>query len=378
MVVGVLTPFDDYAIHQTPMPISHPISGDPNQYDRYFFNGYDRAGELFFGAAMGLYPNRRTMDAAFSVVRDGTQHSVLVSGRCPLDRTQTRIGPISLEVIEPLRTNRLCIDAPDQGIVADLVWEARTPAIEEPLQSIHDGPSLVMAYTRLAQWGNWHGTIDLHGERIEIAPEQILGTKDKSWGTRPVGQQVPGPAAAGFGARGGIFWLWAPVNWDDECTHLAVFEHPDGTRWYESASRVPVLAEGDAVWGAESKVGHARVDYDIRWKSGTRRSAHTSLTYHWDDGTTQVLEFEPLLDFQMQGIGYTHPKFGHGYWNGELAVTGETWKLADLDPLDPTHVHVQQLCKVRSGGREGIGILEHLVFGPHRPTGLSELLDGAR
>ena len=130
----MLTPFDDYAIHQTPFPIAHPATGDPNQYDRYFFNGYDRAGELFFGVAMGLYPNRRTIDAAFSIVRDGVQHSVFASGRCPLDRTQTRIGPIAIEVIEPLRTNRLRIEAPDQGIVADLIWEARTAAVEEPLQ----------------------------------------------------------------------------------------------------------------------------------------------------------------------------------------------------------------------------------------------------
>ena len=60
----MLTPFDDYPVHQTPEPITHPATGDPNHYDRYFFNGYEENGEFFLGAAMGHYPNRNVIDAA--------------------------------------------------------------------------------------------------------------------------------------------------------------------------------------------------------------------------------------------------------------------------------------------------------------------------
>ena len=75
----MLSAFDDYPIHQTGDPIAHTASGDLNHYDRYFFNGYTTDGSLYFGAAMGLYPNRRVIDAAFSVVRDGLQVSVHAS-----------------------------------------------------------------------------------------------------------------------------------------------------------------------------------------------------------------------------------------------------------------------------------------------------------
>ena len=51
----MLSKFDDYPIHQTPEPIAHPVTGDRNFYDRYFFNGFSRDGELFFAAAIGLY-----------------------------------------------------------------------------------------------------------------------------------------------------------------------------------------------------------------------------------------------------------------------------------------------------------------------------------
>ena len=58
--------------------MAHPATSDRNFYDRYFFNGYLPEGEVFFGAAMGLYPNRRVIDAAFSVVHNGRQKNLYV------------------------------------------------------------------------------------------------------------------------------------------------------------------------------------------------------------------------------------------------------------------------------------------------------------
>src|SRR5205823_8798062 len=34
-----ITPLDDYPLHQTPLPIAQMATGDPNHYDRYWFNG---------------------------------------------------------------------------------------------------------------------------------------------------------------------------------------------------------------------------------------------------------------------------------------------------------------------------------------------------
>lgn len=377
----MLTPMDDYAIHQTPYPVAHTATGDPNHYDRYFFNGYTRDASLFFGAAMGLYPNRQVIDGSFSVVVDGVQRNVYGSGRCPLDRRQTQVGPVTIEVVEPLRTSRLAVDAPEHGLRAELRWEARTQAVEEPVQVRRNANLLVLEYTRLAQWGTWSGWIEIDGDRIDVEPTTTLGTKDKSWGIRPIGESVPGAPNAGWFASGGLFWLWAPVHWDDECTHLAIFEHPDGRRWFESASRVPVLGADDPVWGEPHRIEEVpRVDHVVEWRPGTRRAEAARFTY-WHHGgrEPEVLTFEPLLDFQMKGIGYTHPEWGHGHWRGEAASGGDSWVLADLDPLDPSNIHVQQLCRVRgASGREGVGVLEQLVFGPHAPSGLTGLLDGGR
>ena len=101
----MLTPFDDYPIHQTPLPIAHPASGDPNHYDRFWFNGYTE--DFYFAVGMAVYPNRGIIDGAFSVVHDGVQRSVFASGRIPEDRGETRIGPLTIDVVEPLRVTRV-------------------------------------------------------------------------------------------------------------------------------------------------------------------------------------------------------------------------------------------------------------------------------
>lgn len=59
----MITSFDDYCVHQTAESVAEPSQSDRNFYDRYWFNGFDRDGGFVFEAALGLYPNRRVMDA---------------------------------------------------------------------------------------------------------------------------------------------------------------------------------------------------------------------------------------------------------------------------------------------------------------------------
>ena len=370
-----ITPFDDYPIHQTVHPIVQPVSTDPNHYDRYWFNGYDTDGEWYFGVAMGVYPNRGVIDAAFSVVRDGQQRSVFASGRAPLDRRETTIGPLSLEIIEPLRANRLRVNAAHLGITADLLWRPRTIAVEEQRQTLLTGGKPMLDTTRFTQWGTWEGNVNVDGVPLEVSPERNRGTKDRSWGVRPVGDQ---PTTAPNLGGGGIAFLWSPVHFEDRCTHAMLFERPDGTRHVASAASIKVIDEDAPIFGDASSVEHAHEpQYKLQWRSGTRRMESCTFTFNYPDGRTEQFSYEPILDFQMKGIGYTHPQWGHGRWHGEFEEGSDGWKCADLNLLDPTNFHVQQVCRVRCGEQTGIGVLEQLVFGPHAPTGLTGFIDGA-
>jgi hypothetical protein len=118
------------------------------------------------------------------------------------------------------------------------------------------------------------------------------------------------------------------------------------------------------------------LEHRIEWRPGTRRSKRTTIATRYPDGSSEELVLEPVLDFQMKGLGYLHPKWGHGRWHGGDVVGAEEWKLVDLDPLALENIHVQQLCRVTRGAEHGVGILEQLAIGPHEPTGLTDYFDG--
>lgn len=374
----MLTPFDDYPIHQTSAPLAQPASGDRNHYDRYFFNGYDRDGDLYFAAAMGRYANRSVLDAAFSVVSGGVQRSVHASCRAPLDPADTACPPIRVEVVEPLRVLRLVVDDAAHGVGCDLTWRARTVAVEEDRFHRTAGTRTVMDYTRLTQFGTWEGWVRTGDREVTVEPDRFLGSRDRSWGIRGVGEPEGGAPATSLPQ---FFWLWAPLNFEDGASHFDVNEDARGGRWHQTALRVPLLPDGASPADPGGLVHSAEpmraVDWHIDWEPGTRRAQRAALTFTpWNEDPSTI-ELEPVLTFQMLGIGYFHPEWSHGVWKGESASAVDELVLADLDPVAPQHVHVQQLVHARWGDRHGVGILEQLAIGEHAPSGLHGLFDGA-
>lgn len=369
----MLNRLDDYPIHQAPVPVAQAGTSDPNFYDRYFFNGYSRSGDLFFAAALGCYPNRKVMDAAFSVVRGGVQYSVHASRLVPGERTETEVGPIRVEVEDPMRVLRVEIGANELGLEGELVFTARADPIEEPRTTrVHEG-RVFMDSTRFTQFGTWSGHVKVDGRRVDVDDDTILGCRDRSWGVRPVGER---PAAAAPGPAPQVYWVWAPLHFDDRCTLLGTFEDEEGRPWHTNGAMVPTWAsQVDANLGDRAEVETLHLPWhEIDFEPGTRRSRGARLGF---DGSEEIV-LEPLLTFQMLGIGYLSPEWGHGIWKGEEAVGVERWELGKLDPLDPRHIHVQQLVRAKMGEREGIGVLEQLIIGPHGPSGFTGLFDPAK
>ncbi|MCM3884874.1 hypothetical protein [Frankia sp. R82] len=389
----MLTPFDDYPVHQTASPIAHVGNGHPNHYDRFWFNGYNE--QVYFALAMGVYPNRGIIDAAFSVVHDDVQRSVFASGRVPLDRTRTSIGPITVDIVEPLRVNRIRIDAPEHGLVADLTATARTAAYEEPRQTRYAEADPIMDVTRATQMVRWAGELragddsftlgaagepgarDARGARGARGEESLgtVGTKDRSWGVRGLGGQIP---MAPRRQQHQVFFLWAPLNFADECLHYMVFEDETGRVQTQAAALLPVIGADDPVFGPDTGIRRlSDVRHQVSWAPGLRRSDGATLLLGPDDSPGDRVTLEPVHTFRMKGVGYSHPVWGHGQWHDELAVGGELHKVADLDTLAPDCLHLQQVMRASWAGRTGLGVLEQLVIGPYSPGGFRAVLDGA-
>lgn len=364
----MLTAGDDYPLHQLSEPIAF-AGTDRNFYDRYFFQGQSADGCLVFAAALGVYPHLNILDAAVSLLFEGVQRSVFASRILHHERMATHVGPIAVEVVEPLRRLRVRL-APTEGLGADLVATGLHPPIEEPRFIRRIGARTLMDVTRMTQNVRWEGAIVLDGQTLSV--DGFGGTRDRSWGVRPIGAADPQPPAPA--ALPQFFWLWAPVLFEG----LSLFAHTNDDGEGEPWNRSAVLVDHDR--GAPVKLRDPC--FGLSFVPGTRRAASCTIVATLPDGRPLEARLTPEAPFQMSGLGYGHPTRGHGTFHGELSVTAEAIATATVDPTLPVNAHVQAPVRAELH-REGLpvlsgrGILEQFLIGPHRPSGLVGLFDGA-
>ncbi len=373
----MITSFDDYCIHQTAKPIAEPSQSDRNFYDRYWFNGFDQAGDFLFEIGFGLYPNRKVMDGHFSVSIGDNQHAFHSSRRAPKERRDTTIGPLAVEIVEPMRQVRVSVAKNDHNIECELLFTACSIAHEEPANVMYDDGHLIMSNTRFTQMGHWDGWFSVDGKRTEV--NRAFGVRDKSWGVRPVGEPQTG-APGLLHNDPGVYWLWNPIHWEDgTCTQFGTFEDRDGHPTQLSADQLPLYASPDDIPALEDPkhVVMRNITHQVQWHSGTRLAAGASVQMEDRNGKRFEYSLEPLRRFHMLGIGYNHFEWGHAYWKGELETGREDWVLADVPLLDYQFLHTHQVVRATMGDLTGYGTLETICIGRHDPSGFKDLFDGA-
>ena len=119
----MLSPLDDYPIHQIAEPIRHVGTSDRNFYDRYYFNLHGCSDELFLVTGMGQYPNLGVQDAFAVVIRNGIHRVVRASRELGGNRMDTSVGPFRIEVLEGLKRLRVVLEPNAFGLAMDLVFE---------------------------------------------------------------------------------------------------------------------------------------------------------------------------------------------------------------------------------------------------------------
>ena len=360
----MLTAADEWHVHQTPEPIA--VAGtDRNFYDRSYFGAFDPESGLMVAAAFGMYPHLNVADAHLTVVLGGVQHCVHASKTLHSDRATLRVGPVAIEIVEPLRCLRVTVDETD-GVAAELTVTGTHFPIEEPRFVYRIGPRTFMDYTRLSQGCTVEGWVSVDGER-HVLGAGAFALRDRSWGIRPTGAPDPQPYLPPREPQ--FAWLWTPVRLPGRTIFWHLNADAAGRPWN---TRATICPDGSA----EEEHVHAHGVMTPVLHDGTRWVSGATLTIAADDGTDLELTYEPRAHLEMQGLGYRHPVWSHGLAHGELEVAREAIDLTDPDPADLHRWHRQLLCDVAAVDRaagtteHGTGILEHLVIGPYAPLQL--------
>lgn len=365
----MLGPMDEYPVHQLPQPIAWPGSSDRNFYDRSYFNAHDRTGGIFVITGMGYYPNLGVKDAFMLIRRGDTQTAVHLSDAIDQDRLHPHVGNYRIEVTEPLHTLRVVLEE-TEGVAVDLRWQALFDAVQEQPHILRSGTRVTLDAQRFAQLGAWSGQISIDGEDITVDPAVWLGSRDRSWGIRPVGEPEPSgrPADPPFE---GMWWLYVPMAFDDFAVVMIIQEDPSGFRSLNDCTRI---------WrdGRIEQLGWPRVT--TRYRPGTRIATGATIDATRPDDTPVRFEVESKLAVPLHlGGGYGgDPDWLHGMWKGEKFTERRTYDMTDSAILARSSFgmidHVNRTwCRDGDGDPvEGFGLYEHGVLGRHDPSGFPD------
>ncbi|MBU3701189.1 MAG: hypothetical protein FGM58_03980 [Acidimicrobiia bacterium] len=354
-----VTSWDDYPVHQSANWIAHPVTSDRNFYDRYYFNAFDIGGEFMAVFGLGQYPNLGTTDA-FVTVRVGEKQYVVRSSKPLTDRADISVGPIRIEVLEPLKRLRFVVEPNDHTVAMDMVWEGFGPAIPEPNQFIRQGARVMFDTQRLAQMGSWSGTLVVDGTELDVAAETTWGSRDRSWGVRPVGEKEPEGIRAGTHTMGGGMWTYFPMRFEDHSIFYICSEQADGFRSLEQAERV---------WpdGRIEQLG--RTEHEHRLVPGTR--ILESSTVSFPDAGFEIEVQSIMPNFLAIGTGYGFEEdWRHGMYQGpDTVVQGVVYDVPAIAPMGQYAV-VDHSARFTYDGHVGYGLYEHAFMGAMPKYGL--------
>ena len=384
----MLTNLDEYPIHQAAEPMRYVATSDRNFYDRYYFMGFEKNGEAMFIAGLGVYPNLGVADAFLAVMHEGQYRVVRASQELELmDRLKPSVGPLSIDIVEPLRRLRVRCEPNEWGIEFDCTFTGTHEPLEEPRHSVREQGRVIFDTTRLAQTGNWAGTLTVAGTTFDVNHENWYGTRDRSWGVRPIGEAEP----QGIRAKSPFSWFWVycPVQFEDHTLVIIMQEHRDGSRVMTESVRIWPIGSGQDGGSRPNEV-FTRSRHQMDFVEGSRFStgAHIFMnapTAAGDDAPGELIDItvEPKISIHIGiGTGYGYDTdWKHGMWQGaepvvqnfELDTNTPEGKARLFGIVDngATFTYTDHL-----GTHVGHGLYENLVIGPHDQYGFTDMLDG--
>jgi len=375
----VITNLDESLLHQGIATFDHALVSDHRFYDRTVFVVQSPDGELDLITSVGLYKNNNVMDG-FAMLQRGSsrQFNHRYSRTLAPDYDGMVLGPMSIEVLEPLRRHRLRLAPGTYPASYDIRWTAVLPPYEEAHHLKRVDGRIVRDVIRFNQFASASGWIELEGVRTEFS--DWFAWRDHSWGVRPgIGGYEPftGSTETDPGHLGIYLW-WLT---ETEGGFFTVQEDGDGRRLYLDGHIDSRLGE--------PSLGVIDVAHDYKLVPGTRMYSRGRLELTISDGTRREVDIQPVgRAWAYKGSGYDH---GYNDERG-LGVWRAKW-LEEYDNYDVTHpeavglpdgrvvrpVHREQFARVTVNGAPGFAHAPFISTGPnkrYRMSGAGEMLPG--
>ncbi len=326
---------DEYPRHQQGGTFDSVASDSVHWNDGFYFTLGDEATGASLFAALRLYANTDVMDGFACVSLDGKQHNLRWSRRLRPGIDDLAVGPLRLEILEPLARLRLTCGENPYGITFDLAWQGlHEPYLEDRIVR-YSGGRKVYDRTNYDQCCDVTGTITVAGRTLDVDPATWVGVRDHSWGIGRTGGSASAAIAPDAGRdprRGFAMRQWTMIRMPDRVLFWQFHLQPDGS--FEPLEAVVIPRDGGQPWHyVDARAEAVRA-------GGTPRAVSSRVDMVRPDGAVDRYELTAVgAPVYLQGGGY-HDGFsdrqGRGVFRGEDHHEGEVWEVSHpVDVGDP-------------------------------------------
>jgi hypothetical protein len=370
-----LNRWDDLPFHQTAEPLGQPHTSDTHFNDGYYFSFYKPGIHVFMG--LRLSPNTNVMDGYAGVVvhSRGEQRNQRLSRALRPHFDVLELGPLSVEILEPMRRQRIALTNSDIGLNFDVTIVATgDPHVEHGHRQYRYG-KLLNDLIRYTQTGRASGLMRIDDDQILV--DGWHACRDHSWGLRstmgpyiPI-KGIPGTDDAEPDRR--AIRIWIPFEVDG----MSGFFHT-----HEDATGATLDFEGRIDPAKGDPILLASCEHEFEYHPGTRRLKGGAFTLIDHDGNRRTFTFTSVCyPAHPQGFGYTrgwNDGGGLGVWRGEAYTEHERFKVDDnLHKAAPERIPADRrlggtefVCDLTGpGGEKGMAHVEHMIYGAYEPSG---------
>jgi hypothetical protein len=374
-----LTRLDELPRHQIGQTFDVVADGSPHWSDGYYFTMGDDDGKWAWFMGFRLHANNDVLDAFTCVSGSGRQHNVRWSRRLRPRIDDLDCGPVSVEVVEGLRTLRLRCAPNESGQAYDLTFEGWSPVYNEDHVQVFVNGRLNSDRSNYDQCATVRGWFEVAGERVDV--DGWTGVRDHSWG---IGNHTGGPRSASIAPPPDAP---APPGLRQWC----VFRLPDrAVFWqfhHDGVAAGPSKFESQCMfpYGDErAPFAYTAVDHDVTWATDgdgriVPRLAHGDVHLTRPDGGVERYRIEPIsYPVYLQGGGYFagfDDGLGRGVYRGDELAEHEVWTIDRVVGIDePKRIRLDRHHYAEAWGRctnvddptdTGTGHLECVVIGPY-------------